>query len=106
VRPLDAVRNLPLTVASIELIHRLMAETSLPSHVVISFVINSVQTVESTSDKYLQARLVRLVSVFITALVRNKTIPTGSDLAQNILPAFCKAFSKIKEVAVLSKMLK
>lgn len=103
---ISAICNLPLTVASIELINILLAEASLANDIVVRFANNSVRSVENTSDKYLQARLVRLLSVFIIAQIRNRVVPLDSELAKNILPAFCKAFFKIKEVAVLDKLLK
>lgn len=58
----------------------------------------------NTSDLKNQKRLVRIVSVFLTFLIKSKIINFNTDMIMNI-QQFCLDFSKVPEANTLQKLV-
>ena len=56
-------------------------------------------------NKTLQKRLVRIVSVFLTSLIKTKIINFNSDMVMNI-QQFCIDFGQVPEANTLLRLVK
>ncbi|CAO3566279.1 unnamed protein product [Mortierella alpina] len=92
-----------LTLHSLEVVNRLTGATTLSSRFLHAYIENAVRCCEMVEDKVGQARVVRMLCVFLQSLLRNEaiTIPGYYHALQN----FCVQFSRVKEVAILFQSL-
>ncbi|KAG0231726.1 hypothetical protein BGW42_008678 [Actinomortierella wolfii] len=92
-----------LTLHSLEVVNRLSAATTLSPQFMHAYIENAIRCCENVEDKMGQARVVRMLCVFLQSLLRNGAITIPAYF--HALQSFCVQFSRVKEVAVLFQSL-
>jgi len=100
---LSVLLNIDVSLHTMEVVNRLVAGTTLTPEFLRQYIIASLRTCQHTTDKYLQQRLVRLVCVFISSLLRNSVVNAEmlGDALLIELQSFALDFSKVKEATQL-----
>lgn len=102
----------PVTVNSMEVVNGLLKERCMDRHHLHAFIRNGIQSCENVPNDRSgerQSRLVRMVCVFVQALLRTKVLDISENGLDNglliDLRPFCVQFAKIKEATLLYKLL-
>ncbi|KAG0050478.1 hypothetical protein BGZ83_004719 [Gryganskiella cystojenkinii] len=92
-----------LTLHSLEVVNRLTTATTVSPRFLHGYIENAVRCCELVDDKVGQARVVRMLCVFLQSLLRNNVITIPGYF--HALQSFCVQFSRVKEVATLFQTL-
>ncbi|KAF8984425.1 hypothetical protein BGZ46_008081 [Entomortierella lignicola] len=92
-----------LTLHSLEVVNRLSAATALSPQFLHAYIENAIRCCELVEDKVGQARVVRMLCVFLQSLLRNEAITIPGYF--HALQSFCVQFARVKEVATLFQSL-
>lgn len=95
--------NMNLSLHSIEVVNRLSTLMELPQEFLCSYLFNCMDTCDQTKEKSLQNRLVRLVSILIQSMIRNKVIEINKCLTK--IQTFSSRYRSIKEAQTLAHLL-
>ncbi|KAF9104008.1 hypothetical protein BGX29_002584 [Mortierella sp. GBA35] len=96
-------RSKRLTLHSLEVVNRLTGATTLSPRFLHGYIENAIRCCEQVEDKVGQARVVRMLCVFLQSLLRNGVITIAGYY--HALQSFCVQFSRVKEVANLFQSL-
>ncbi|KAJ4462477.1 putative CCR4-NOT transcription complex subunit 11 [Paratrimastix pyriformis] len=92
---LGALVRMPVSLHSMEVVNQLGTLLELPAEFVQLFVKNCLSSTEGIADPAKHARHARLVSVFLTALIRSRNIDLSGMSAE--IGSFCLAHGRIQE---------
>lgn len=96
--------NFPMSINVLEVVNKLAMTMDLPAEFLHLFISNYMNNCKTMKDKYNQTRFVRLLCVFMSALLKNKIL-NNEDLYTEI-EHFCTEFSTVKEAATVYKTIK
>merc|ERR1711990_24462 len=106
-RYLGQITNINVTLQSLEVVNRLVTQVELPSDFIPYYITRCTKTCEDLEDRLQQGRLVRLVCVFLRALINNSLFDIKDCSPMLIeVQGFCIQFSRIREAAGLFRLLK
>lgn len=100
---LNALVNMKTSVHSMEVVNRLSRLTQLSQEFLHLYITSWIQKCDETKEKSFQHRFVRLASVFIQSLIRNKCIDVKDFYVE--VKEFSQQYLHIKETASLFQLL-
>lgn len=101
---LHQMTQIPVTLQSLEVVNRLVSQVELPSDFIPYYISRCTKTCEDQKDRSQQGRLVRLVCVFLRALINNSLYDMKDSLSE--VQGFCVEFARIREAAALFRLLR
>ena len=101
---LEKLISLPMSLNVLEVVNKLASQVELPKEFLQLFISSCIGSCTKIQDNYTQTRLVRLLCVFVSTLLKNKILDP-SELT-NEVQTFCMEFSRIREASTLYKSLR
>ncbi|KAI9344883.1 hypothetical protein BDR26DRAFT_168381 [Obelidium mucronatum] len=107
---LDTLVSMPLSLQVMDVVNKLISSPStapfLPEGFANLYIANICQQCATAAgDKQNQARLVRLVCIFLQSLLRNNLIPITNEFEIEV-ESFCLQFVWVKEASDLFRIVK
>lgn len=96
--------NISLSLNSLEVVNKLTLMMELPTEFLHLFISNCMTSCKNIKTKFEQIRFVRLLCVFINALLKNKVL-NNEELYVEI-EHFCTEFNTVKEAVTVYKSIK
>jgi hypothetical protein len=96
--------NIPMSINVLEVVNKLAMTMELPAEFLHLFISNYMNSCKSIKEKYNQTRFVRLLCVFMSALLKNKILDNQELYTE--IEHFCTEFSSIKEANTVYRSIK
>lgn len=96
--------SMEVTLQAIELVNKLARVVALPDEFLSLFIAHCIASCYRKEDTQNRHRLVRVVCVFLQALIRNEVVAVRGVFHE--IEAFCIEFAKMREAAGLFRLLR
>ena len=100
----EALHDMKLTSNSLEVFSKVSAAVELPQEYIQIYLNKQMCECRNQQQKFVQQRMVRIVSLFLQSLIKAKIINFNTDMIMNI-QQFCIDFSQVKDANNLMKII-